>query len=330
MINVLKETKLMDRKWSISIVLPFIFLLTFVLLPLTIQGYWLRVLTSVFMYAIMAQSVNIIAGYSGYPALGNIVFFGTGAYVTAMAMTHWHFPFFLALLIAGLACAFYAFIIGLPVLRLRGRYFLMATIALTEATRQVVTNLEITGGGKGLTLPVFQGTPQVIYSFFYYLMFGILVACIITTFLLARSRVGYALKAIRYDEDAASVMGINAVIYKVLAWVISAFFTGLAGSVFAYWMTFIEPVVVYEIVTSVKMYLMFVFGGAGTLWGPILGAFFIEIISELVWSNFMELHYLVLGTIIILVVLFMPKGLMDLLKRIVEKLKFKKLQNRRW
>lgn len=298
-----------------KVIWPLVFLLIFALVPVFVQGYWLRVLTSVFMYAIMAASVNIIAGYSGYPALGNVVFFGTGAYVTAVAMNRMGLSFFPALFMAGAICALYALIVGLPILRLRGRYFLMATVALNEASREIITNMEITGGGKGITLPVLAGSPQFIYGFFYYVMLAVLAAVVIVTMWMERHRIGYALRAIRFDEDAAGVMGIHCTTFKVGAWVLSAIFTGLAGSVFAYWMTYIEPKVVYDLVTSVKMYLMFVFGGAGTLWGPILGAFFIEIISELVWSKFLELHYLVMGSVMILVVLFMPKGIADLIRK---------------
>lgn len=286
-----------------------------ILLPFVVGGYWMRVLTSVFMYAVLAESLNIIAGYAGYLALGNAVFFGFGAYVGAVLMTALHWPIPLALFMTGVVSAAFAAIIGLAILRLSGKYFLMATIGLLGLVGQAVTNLDITGGGHGINLPVLYGSPQTIYSLFYYLMLFILVAVTVTVAIMERRRFGYALRAIKFDEDAAGVMGIRAVGYKTGAWAMSAFFTGLAGGVFALWMTYIDPPSVFDIGMSVKMYLMFLFGGAGTLFGPIIGAAFIELVSELVWSRFLDIHYLVLGVIIMLVVIFMPKGIMNLIQR---------------
>lgn len=287
----------------------------FMVIPLVVSGYWLRLLTSVFMFGILAEAINIIAGFAGYPALGNVVFFGSGAYILGILMTQGKLSFALALIIAGIVSAAYAALIGLFVLRLSGRYFLMATIGLMGLTREIVTNLNITGGGHGLSLPMMSGSPTFIYSYFYYLMFGIMFVSIVVTYLISNNRIGFALRAINFDEDAAGIMGIPAKRYKIAAWAISAFFTGLAGGVFAYWMTYIEPAAVFDIATTVKMYLMFVFGGAGTIWGPIVGAFLIEVVSELVWSRFLDIHLLVMGLVIILVVMFMPKGMTGLFER---------------
>lgn len=132
---------------------------------------------------------------------------------------------------------------------------------------------------------------------------------------ISRSRLGYAFRAIKFDEDAASVMGIAPTPYKTLAWALSAFFTGLAGAGYAYWMSYIDPGEAFQITPSIKMYLMMVLGGAGTVWGPIAGAFFIEFISEVVWGKFLELHFLILGLILVLVVIFTPKGFMELVQK---------------
>lgn len=301
------------RKWSWLVIVLLLVILA--VLPFAISGYWLRVLTSVFMYAVMAESLNIIAGLAGYPALGNAVFFGAGAYCMAVLATGLGWPIPLALLGTGVFCALLASVLGMAILRLSGKYFLMATIGLLGLTGQVVTNLEITGGGHGINLPVLSGSPQMIYSLFYYVMLAILVLVVATTAIIMRNRFGFALRAIRFDEDAASVMGIRPVGYKTAAWALSALFTGLAGGVFALWMTYIDPPSMFDISTSVKMYLMFLFGGAGTLFGPLIGAAFIEVVSELVWSRFPGFHYLVLGLIIMLVVVFMPKGIMELIQR---------------
>lgn len=292
-----------------------ILLLLLLLLPIFLRGYWIRLLTNMFMFAVLAESVNIIAGYCGYLALGNMFFFGLGAYTVAVLMTKFAFSFFPALLIAGMGASLFSVIVGLPVLRLKGQYFLMGTVGLLELLREITTNLSLTGGGQGITLPIFPGGAAAANHFFYYFMFGLMVISVACTFYISKSYLGYAFRAIKFDEDAASVMGINPAPYKTAAWAISAFFTSLAGAGYAYWMSYIDPGEVYQIMPSVKMYLMMVLGGAGTVLGPIAGAFFIEFISELVWGKFLELHLLILGLILVFVVIFTPKGFIDMFQR---------------
>lgn len=296
--------------------------------PLLYEGFYLRVLTSMFMYGIIAESVNIIAGYTGYLALGNVVFFGTGAYVCAVVMSRLDVPLVPAIIIAGVGCAVYAIIVGFAVLRLSGRYFLLATIGLLELTREIVVKLEVTGGGSGISLPVIHGSPADVYRLFYYLMLTVLALTVVLTILIVKSKLGYGLMSIRFNEEAASVMGVPTVRYKTIAWAVSAFFTGMAGAVFANWMAFIEPSSVFSVATSIKMFLMYIFGGAGTIFGPVVGAFAIDLLSELVWEHFNEIHYLVLGGLVIAVVMFMPQGLAPFAPRLGNWLKYRWLRLR--
>lgn len=291
------------------------FCLFLLLAPFLLRGYWIRLLTNMFMFGILAESVNIIAGYCGYLALGNMFFFGIGAYIVAVLMTKLAFSFALALIIAGVGASLFSAIVGLPILRLKGQYFIMATMAIMELLRAVTNNIPFTGGGQGITLPIFPGGAVAANFFFYYLMFGLMLVAILCTFYISKSPLGYAFQAIRFDEDAASVMGINPTPYKTIAWAISAFFTGLTGGTYAYWMSYIDPGEAYQIMPSIKMYLMMVLGGRGTVLGPIAGSFFIEFISEVVWGKFLELHFLILGLVLVFVVIFTPKGFMDLLRR---------------
>lgn len=283
--------------------------------PLFLRGYWVRLLTNMFMFGVLAESVNIIAGYCGYLALGNMLFFGLSAYTVAVLMTKFAFGFAPALILSGLGASLFSVIAGLPILRLRGQYFLMATMGLLELLREITTNLSITGGGQGITLPIFPGGAAAANFFFYYFMFGLMVLAIASTYFISRSSLGYAFRAIRFDEDAASVMGINPTPYKTGAWAISAFFTGLAGGTYAYWMSYIDPGEAYQITPSIKMYLMMVLGGRGTVFGPIVGAFFIEFISEVVWGKFLELHFLILGIVLVFVVIFTPRGFMEVFRK---------------
>jgi branched-chain amino acid transport system permease protein len=278
------------------------------------RGYWIRLLTNVFMFAVLAESVNIIAGYCGYLALGNMLFFGLGAYVEAVLMAKFSFTFFTGLIMAGLVSSLFAVVVGFAILRLKGFYFIMGTVALMELLREVTINLSITGGGKGIMLPLFPGDAAMANIFFYYFMLGLMFFSIACTFYISKTYLGYAFRAIKLDEDVASVMGINPTLYKTAAWSISAFFTGLAGAGYAYWMSFIEPGEVYHLAPSVKIYLMMVLGGGGTVLGPILGAFFIEFVSELIWGKFLEMHLLLLGVILVLTVIFAPKGFVSLFR----------------
>lgn len=291
------------------IILALAFLLS---APFFLTGYWVRVLTDSFMYGVLAQAWNLIAGYAGYPAFGNVVFFGTGAYTTAILMVKAQLPFPPSLLAGGIFSLLYAGLLGLPVLRLKGHYFAIATVALDLATREAVFNMTgLTGGGTGLTLPLSPLSPKAFFGGIYFLMLGILILTILTIFLVTRSRFGYGLRAIRADEDGAATLGVNTTLFKTIAWSLSAFFTGLAGGVYAYWTAYIEPSVVFDMRIAAQFTIMTFLGGAGTILGPILGAFVLVLLSDLIWSRFLYLHTAILGFIIVLVVIFLPKGLMD-------------------
>ncbi len=276
--------------------------------PLFLNAYWLRVLTLVFMFAIMAEAWNIVGGYCGCLSLGNVVFFGLGAYTTCIFMTVLHQPFWLGLLCGAILCAIYATILGLPVLRLKGQYFAIATLGVAEGTRELITNLEITNGAEGISLPIVSGEVQNVYSMFYLLMFGIMVGVILFTLWMSKRRLGYSFKAIRADEGAALAAGINTALYKTIAWSISGFVTGLTGGIYAYWTNYINPDTVFNVGITVKMLVMVVLGGMGTVLGPIAGAFVFEFLSEVVWSSFVNIHGLILSLVIILVVIFIPGG----------------------
>ena len=298
--------------WALGVLVG----LGFVVLPLFIEGYWIRVLTSIFMYAIITAALNIIAGYAGYAAFGNIVFFGIGAYTTAMLMLRVGFYWWTGALIGGLLAAIYAILLGIPILRLRGHYFAIATLGINRATEQIALDWgSFTGGGKGITLPLPKMEIQNFYAMIYFIMLGLLLVTILVNYVISRSRLGYALRAIRDNEDAAEASGIFAPRCKIVAWAISAFITGVTGGVFAYWFSFIEPATVFDIMIAVKAFVMMMLGGAGTVLGPVIGAFLIEVISETVWGQFLTLHMLILGIIMVGVVILIPRGMLSLFGR---------------
>ena len=277
--------------------------------PQFLSLYWLRILSNVFMFATLAQAINIITGYTGYPAFGNVVFFGIGGYTTAIVMVRYEGSFALGLLAAVIVCIVFAVVFGRPLLRLRGHYFAIATLGLNEATRAIINNLtDLTGGGMGLSLPLPPGVVSFNSAFFYYLLFGVMVLSILITYLISASRMGYACRAIRDNEVKAESMGIHTTRHKVLAWAISAALTGLVGGINAYWLSYIEPPAVFDMTIAVKSFVMYLIGGAGTVLGPIFGAFFIELVGTFAWSNLLNYHVGIMGAIIVMVVVLMPDG----------------------
>lgn len=289
-----------------------LFLLT---APAYLNLYWMRVLSGIFMFAALAQALNIIAGYTGRPAFGNVVFFGIGAYTTGVLMVRAELPFAVGVVAGGLLCAAIALLVGPPMLRLRGHYFAIGTLGLNEATRAIVDNLtDVTGGGQGLSLPLPPGSVLSNTIRFYFLFFAALVIATLATFLWLRSRYGFAGRAIRANEEAAGSMGVNTTRVKTLTWALSALLTGVIGAIYAYWISYVEPSAVFDMNTAVKIFVILLLGGAGTLFGPLLGAFFIEIVGTYTWSNFLDYHTLVLGGIIVVVAIWLPGGIVPFVR----------------
>jgi branched-chain amino acid transport system permease protein len=286
--------------------------------PFMIGGYWMRILTSVYMYAVVAQGLNVIVGFAGYHAFGNSVFFGMGAYVVGVAVTL-GVPVPIAFVLAAIVSMLAAAVIGWPLLRLKGHYFAIATVALNMAMADLIINVGgVTGGAQGLPLPLGSLTPQELNRLIYYLMLGAMVASVLLVMWLARAPLGYALRALRDSEVGAEVMGINTTLAKTLAWAISAGMTGAVGGIWGYWINFIEPGSAFDIGVSVNGYIMMLIGGMGSAIGPVIGAFFFEILSTAIWGQFVKIHLLILGVVIILVVMLMPEGLLFYVQRLFQ------------
>jgi len=295
---------------KINIFLLIIALGLFIFLPRFLSGYWVRVITTIFMYAVIAQGMNLMSGYMGYLPFGNAMFFGIGAYVTAIGMSK-GLPFLLVVPLAAITAILFSIILGLPVLRLRGHYFAIATIGMSGAILSVVQNAtEITGGAMGTTLPIIDKAPGVVYNYFYLAMLALMVITSLCLHFVIKSKLGFGIRSIKANEDAANSMGINTTYHKVVAWAISALFTSIAGALYAYWMSFIGPDEVFDVMIAVNTIVIMLIGGAGSILGPIIGAFIVELFAEVAWSAFLEYHLAVLGIIIIIIVIFVPKGMM--------------------
>ncbi len=290
-------------------------LIVLAVLPFVAGNYWTRVFTGILMFVTLCEAWNVLTGYTGYFGVGTIVFFGTGAYVTAVLVVKFSVPIPLAIVAAGIFSALYAILLGFPILRLSGMYFAIATIGINLATREIILNIPaLTGGGQGITLPLPSVPLAVFYRQVYFGMLALMILCILAVYYIIQSRTGFALRAIGADEHAARSMGVNTTAYKVFAWAFSAFVFGLVGGIYAYWFTFIEPIVVFNPNDGLKIVAMTYLGGAHTILGPFLGAFVLELITELVWGQFLELHLAILGLIILFVTIVMPDGLVPLLR----------------
>jgi branched-chain amino acid transport system permease protein len=291
------------------------------MLPNFLGLYWVRVLTTAFMFATLAQAINLIAGYTGYPAFGNVVFFGLGAYATAIAMVRFELPFVVGLLCAVALSLLVAVTIGPALLRLRGHYFAVGTLGLNEATRAVVDNLQITGGGWGLSIPLHPGGVHASASLFYTLFLFMAAGMLLLTWFIIRSPFGYACRAIRADEEAAASLGVATTRVKTLMWAISAMVTGLAGGTYAYWLSYIDPPSVFNMAIAIKFFVIMLLGGVGTLFGPVIGAIFLELVATATWTQLLDFHAGVLGLIVIGVVIFFPGGFVDFFRRRVSQVK---------
>ncbi len=262
------------------------------------------------LLAVLAQGWNIIGGYTGYASFGNSAFYGLGSYGVGIAMVQWDLPFGVGLAFGVLLSVAFAILLGLPVLRLRGHYFAIATLALAQVMAAIVSNVKLAGQNIGLVLPPLNND-----MLFYESALALLVAATLTIWWLSRSKFGFGLIAIRENEEGAAVMGVNTTLYKVMAFALSGVFSALAGGIHAYWVTFIDPESAFDISLNVKMIIMAVFGGPGTVLGPIVGALSLSAISEVLSSEVTSIAGLFFGVVVVAAVVLMPRGLADIIRQ---------------
>lgn len=292
-------------------ILAGLLLLVLLAIPYGIDAYWLRLGTTMLMYGVLAMSWNFIGGMAGYPSFASAAFFGLGAYTGAVAQKY-GLSMLLAWSTAGLVAVLFAAALGFALLRLRGHYFAIASLVVAEVLREIANSAtDLTGGGMGLNLPIPQMASIVGQAqFFYYAMLGVAVLVFAAAWRVKHSSLGFGLRCIHQNESAADMLGVNTTGYKVAAFVLSGAFVGIAGAVYASWVHYIEPPDVFDVLYSVKPIVMVLLGGAGTLFGPLIGAALFLSLEELVWRNYISVHSGVLGLLIVLLVLFLPKGVL--------------------
>jgi branched-chain amino acid transport system permease protein len=269
-------------------------------------------LATAFMYVALAQGWNLIGGFTGYASFGQVGFFGVGAYTTAVMMANYHLGFWVTLPVAIVVGTLLAIIAGIPLLRLKGHYFAIATLGMATGMGEIVNNLGgITHGGAGIEIPVFgskAATPYPGDTGFY--IYFLLIAAVTVAFLvvLTRSRFGYAMRAIHQDQDAAAAVGVNTTWVKVAAFALSGAITAAAGAFSGFQTIQFYPTDVFATGITVQMVIMVLIGGSGSIGGPIAGAIGLTLLNNYLSAVLPGYSYLVLGGIIVLVVVLFPQG----------------------
>jgi branched-chain amino acid transport system permease protein len=283
------------------------------MLPLIGGAYALRLGTIACMYAILALSWNVVGGLAGYPSFATAAFFGFGAYATGVLLGE-GVPLAISLL-ATLAASFaLAALLGAVLLRLRGHYFAIASLSLVEVLRELVNNAtDLTGGGMGLNIPLASGSGIMADAiFFFFAMWGLLLATALMLIAVSLSKLGFGLNCIRQNETAATMIGLNATLYKSVGFGLSACFVSAAGGLYAAWIHYIDPSDVFDILYSVKPIVMTLMGGLGSSLGAVCGAFLYLALEEVVWRNYIQIHSGVLGVLIVALLLVLPRGVLSL------------------
>ncbi|MFN8490579.1 MAG: branched-chain amino acid ABC transporter permease [Caldilineaceae bacterium] len=308
-----------------KLIMPILVLLALLAVPFVAGEYVINIAVQVLLYAYLATAWNILGGYAGQHSLGHSLFLGIGAYAstylfTQLGVTPWAGMW----LGAGLA-ALAGWLVGYLCFRygLKGPYFALVTIALAEAAVSLVTNLKLLGGAEGLAVK-WEGSRPDLMQFdgktgYYYVILVMLVAIILLTWWISQRRFGYHLLAVRENEDAAEALGVNTLRTKIEASILSAALTALGGAFFAQYFTYINPRNVFGEAPSIQILLFAIIGGLGTVWGPAVGAVVLVPIAEFarayLGGSFSGAHLLLYGVVLVLVMLFMPRGLVGLWER---------------
>jgi len=294
------------------------------------RGYVIRVICITLLFAALAQAWNIVGGLARQISLGHAAFFGTGAYTSTLLLINFGISPWLGLIAAAIIGATMALLIALPTMRLRGHYFALATLAFAEVMRVIANSWSsVTGGPVGLSVP-FRPDSLLMLQFktprpYFWIMLGALVAVTLTFMAIRSSKIGYRLRAIRENVDAAETIGIDTAGTKIIAAVVSGALTASLGTLYAQFQFFFDPDTAFGLASiSVRAALIAIIGGVGTVAGPIIGAFFIipfeELTNSLLSNKAAGVSQVVYGLLLIAVILLEPRGLIALGKTVMTKL----------
>ena len=290
--------------------------------PFVADNYYVKLATFVAMYASLALSWNFIGGYTGYPSFATAAFIGLGSYAGAL-LQNAGLPMVAAWLGAAVVTAGFAAVLGFAILRVKGHYFAVGSISVVEVLRLVASSWSgLTGGGDGLNVKIMQGGADFAGRVFLFAMLAVMILCFVATLWVEKSRFGFGLKAIKQNEDAADMVGVNVSAYKIGAFTLSAVFCGMTGAIYASWIAYIAPVDAFSILTTLKVPVMALLGGEGTVFGPVLGALVFVVLEESIWAKFLEANQAILGATIVVLIFFLPGGLLRIdYRQLLQRLK---------
>ena len=301
-----------------------LFIIIALLLPVIVRDsrYYLNMLNLAGIFIILTYSLNCLHGYIGLISIGQAGYFAIGAYITAGLTMGVDLNYFIALFIASLAASFAGILVGFPAIRISGHYFVFISLGFGEIVRLIILNWkEVTNGTNGVNaIPSPSLGPFVFESRFvyYYLVLFFILLTMIVMISLRNSKYGRSMLALKVGELAATVMGVNPVTTRLVNFAVSSFFAGLAGGLYASYIGSISPEA-FSVMLSVDVLTMTLVGGSGTIAGPVIGATFLVFLKE--WLRFIKEYYMVIyGAGIVLVMIFMPYGIMGLIRRILQRL----------
>ncbi|MGO9379260.1 MAG: branched-chain amino acid ABC transporter permease [Dissulfurispiraceae bacterium] len=320
------------RKFTIrQIIAGFAILLLLLVFPFIVrEPFHVHVMILVFMFAMLGVAWNIMGGYAGMFSFGQAAFFGIGAYTSSYLLIAHDVNPWIGLVAGGCAAAVVAAAIGFPCSNLRGHYFAIASIAFAEIVRIVFNNWQMVGAAEGLSLPM-QNESFANFLFnssklpYYYIMLAFLLGSLAVCYFIATSKMGYYFRAIKESHKIAEVMGVNVVLYRLMAIMISAFLSAMAGTFYAQYILYIDPGSVMLLATSIQIVLISMLGGAGSIMGPVLGAAILIPASEYtrvaLGDRGTGVDMLIYGLLITLISMYYPEGVWKLFSRIGRKLK---------
>ncbi|MFQ5913362.1 MAG: branched-chain amino acid ABC transporter permease [Nitrospinota bacterium] len=286
--------------------------------PLFGQGDLFGFCMTMMFFIVLAYSLNMVVGFIGYLDFGHVVFLGLGAYsagglLSLFSKGHVSYNPYIWIILSGLIPAAFAVVVGYPALRIRGAYFAIATYSLNLAVQTIFFNWETFGGAEGLPLnPYLKYVKgREIWGYYIYLMS--LVAAFWVSYIVLKKKLGFGFRAILNDEDAAASMGINTTAYKITAYAMGAFFAGIIGGTYGIFQNFVDPDN-FRIGVSIELFVIMMVGGAGTALGPLLGGIVFYAIRDLLIVKFSHLHLIIFGAVMIVIVLFIPGGLVGAIR----------------
>ncbi len=315
------------------------------ILPRFLDQFLVSLAVLMLYWAYLGNAWNILGGYAGQFSFGHAMFYGIGAYTSTVLLVDYSLSPWVGMLagavLAGLFGAFIAFLLFR--FGIRGHFFALGTFAIAEMVRLVATELEFINTSIGIHIPLVRGDDWLRLQFeetvanYYYVILGLFVVGMIVTIVIVRRKLGFYFQAIREDEDAAAALGVNVLRYKVIAMAISGALTAVGGSFFAQYFLFIDPTIAFGVSVSVQILLRPIVGGVGTIWGPLVGAALLTPLSELTraivrnpppFLSFIEgragVDVMLFGAILILVILFMPNGLMGAGRQLRNRLRLRR------